>query len=423
MTPELQVPDVPRLGARAALFLFLLALGVRVAAVSVVGFASVGFGDGRAYLGAARALARTGHYPVQTDAFFFRAPGYPVFLVLSTFGHPDRIPLAKLGDATAGALAAPLLAALSARLFRRKGLALFTGIAAALHPSFVLVSTDVQSESPFLLLLLAAGLLLLAALDRPSSNLAVGAGLLLGLAALTRPSALAIGILLAAPLADRRYPWRARAHLAASAALGFFLALAPWTLRNAIVFHEFIPISDSFGTAFYEGNSDSTERFYAVKTRPDYERWLVEMSQEKMRRLREVDPGGILSPQKRSRALAELALQDLRRDPREAALLYLRKTAQWLRPYPTAWYYPLWIVVLVGIYYSLLYAASLVGLRSAPRPGAALFCVSLLGLTMIFHILVVPLWRYRVPYWDPVLLLYGSFGGDKIASRWWLRRP
>ena len=29
---------------------------------------------------------------------------------------------------------------------------------------------------------------------------------------------------------------------------------------------------------------------------------------------------------------------------------------------------------------------------------------------MAAHVLVLVVWRYRVPYWDPVLLLYGVFG-------------
>ena len=48
--------------------------------------------------------------------------------------------------------------------------------------------------------------LLLTAVDRPSSNLALLSGGVLALAALTRPSALALAALLSAPLFDRDYP-------------------------------------------------------------------------------------------------------------------------------------------------------------------------------------------------------------------------
>jgi hypothetical protein len=131
--------------------------------------------------------------------------------------------VAKIANAVLGALGALLVAALSARIFRRRGLAIAAGVLAALHPTLVLVSSDVQSEPLFVVLLLSAGYLLLAATDRPSSNLAVLAGAFLALAALTRSSALMLAPLLLAPLWDGRYPRRASAHIAFSALLGFGL--------------------------------------------------------------------------------------------------------------------------------------------------------------------------------------------------------
>src|SRR5262249_53736280 len=155
--------------------------------------------------------------------------------------------VAKVANAVLGAFAAWLIAVLGARLFRRRSVALAAGFVAAIDPSLVFVSSDVQTEPLFLALLLAAGFLLLVCVDRPSSNFGVLAGLLLGLAILTRPSALALVPLLLAPLGDRRYPVRARAHLAGSALLGLALGLAPWVIRNAVVYRDFILVSDVGG--------------------------------------------------------------------------------------------------------------------------------------------------------------------------------
>ena len=82
-------------------------------------------------------------------------------------------------------------------------------------------------------LLLAACALLAAAVRRPSSNLAVLAGVCLAFAVWQRAGALAAAPLLAIPLLDRRHPFRARAHLAASALLGLGLGLLPWLLGRA----------------------------------------------------------------------------------------------------------------------------------------------------------------------------------------------
>jgi len=36
---------------------------------------------------------------------------------------------------------------------------------------------------------------------------------------------------------------------------------------------------------------------------------------------------------------------------------------------------------------------------------------------MAVHVAVIVVWRYRVAYWDPVLLLYGVFGAAALAWR------
>jgi 4-amino-4-deoxy-L-arabinose transferase-like glycosyltransferase len=408
---------IPRLGRRACVLLFLLALAVRLAATGVVGFSTLRFGDARAYLFAANELVRTGHYPLATEPFYFRAPGYPVFLVGATLGNPDRIALAKIANAVLGALSALLLAALSAKLFRRRGLALATGAAAALHPGFVFLSTDVQSEPLFLLLLLAAGWLLLASADRPSSNVALLAGVSLALAALTRPSALALAPLLAAPLADRRYPARVRRHVAASALLGFIFALAPWMLRNAAVYGELVPVNDAAGSAFYQGNSNWMVRFYDLKSLEEYRRWSAAMFTDLERQTRAVEAASGRSPSAKSRYFVRKALEERRADPGGWPRLLWHKAWDWLRPYPSPLFWPPWSVWTVGAIYAAGTILAVAGLVLAPRPGVRLFAVAYLALTMAVHVVVIVVWRYRVPYWDPLLLLYGSFGAATLSRR------
>ncbi len=405
----------PHLGRRACIAIFFLALTVRLAATAIAGFSTVQFGDARAYLFAARTIAHEHRYPLTTDGLFFRPPGYPFFLAFATFGDPDRIALAKTANAVLGSLAALLLAAISAQIFRRRPVALATGIAAALHPAFVLVATDVQSEPLFLVLLLIAGFLLLASADRPSSGLALGSGVFLALAALTRPTALALALLLLAPLLDRRYPLRVRSHLAASALTGFLLTLAPWTLRNATVFHAFLPVNDAGGTAFYQGNSDWTIRFYRIRDRAEYGQWIVAMARDMERRNGELDRAGATAAEK-SRAFTRMALAERRADPGGWARLFLLKAWDWLRPYPSPLFWPPAVVIGTGIYYTVLFLLAAVGLLSAPRPGVRAFSLALLLITMAAHVAIIVVWRYRVPYWDPVLLLYGVSGAFFLAE-------
>ncbi len=375
-------------------------------------------GDARAYILAAEQLARTGTYPSTTDVGFFRPPGYPAFLVVATLGRPERLAAAKLANVALGALAAVLLAALSGRIFRSRTVALATGIAAALAPGLILISSDVQSEALFLLLLLAAGFLLLTAADRPSSSLALFAGGALGLSALTRPSSLALVPLLLAPLGDRRYPFRIRAHIAAAALLGVLLTVGPWTFRNFVVFREFLPVNDAAGRAFYEGNSIWARRYFALRSREEYAAWLAAENEDIGKAAGAMEARGVFSPSGRSRAFRELAYQDIRADRSASFTLLMRKAWFWVRPWPTAWYRSPPVTVAIGLYYALLYFLAILGFRSALRPGVRLVAWGMMGVTVAAHVVLIVVWRYRIPYWDPVLLLYAMPGGARLAGRW-----
>ena len=283
-----------------------------------------------------------------------------------------------------------------------------TGVAAAFHPGFIYLCTDIQSEPLFLVFLLWAGWCLLMSVDRPSSNLAILAGACTALAALTRPSALLLAPLLLAPLADRRHPRRVRLHVAASALLGFAGALAPWTLRNALVYHELVPVNDAGGSAFYQGNSEWMVRFYDLKTQEDYRRWSGEMFADLETKTREIEAAAPRSPTARSRYFVRQALSERRADPEGTRRLLLRKAWDWLRPYPNPIFWPPWVVWTTGIFYTVLTVLAIVGLARPVRRGVRSFAVTYLLITMAAHVAILVVWRYRIPYWDPVLLLYAA---------------
>lgn len=142
----------------------------------------------------------------------------------------------RIGAAAYGSAAALVVAAFSARIVRRRAVAIATGAAAALCPTEALVGTGAWTAPLFVLLLLSAGYFLLAATDRPSSNLAVAAGALLALGAAGQSAlpVLALAPLTLAPLWDRRYPRRAGVHIAMSALLGFGATFAPLALGGAV---------------------------------------------------------------------------------------------------------------------------------------------------------------------------------------------
>jgi hypothetical protein len=71
----------------------------------------------------------------------------------------------------------------------------------------------------------------------------------------------------------------------------------------------------------------------------------------------------------------------------------------------------------VGAEYILLYALAAAGLATAPRRGSSLLCVAVLGVSMAAHVALEVVWRYRMPYWDPILLLYAGEGARRLLPR------
>ncbi len=333
-----------------------------------------------------------------------------------TLCHPDRIPAAKLANDALGAFAALVLAALSARIFRRRSLAIATGFAAALCPTQVLVAMDIQSETLFIALLLSAAYLLLAAADRPSSNLALLAGAFLAAAALTRSSALVLAPLLLGVLWDLRYPFRARAHIALSALLGFGCVLLPWTARNALVFHELILVNDGAGCVFYGRNADVALEAANARNRAELDRAATRIDVTLREKIAALSAEVHDSPAKLSRALTEAALAERRANPVGTARLLAWKVKTWLRPYPDPRFWPRWAVLGVGAYFVSLFVLAGVGLARADRRGVGLFCALFLGVTMLVHVALEVNWRYRTTYWDPVLLLYACYAAATLFA-------
>ncbi|HEY7862591.1 MAG TPA: glycosyltransferase family 39 protein, partial [Thermoanaerobaculia bacterium] len=368
------------------------------------------------YVAAAEHLLATGSYPERTGFYFVRPPGYPAFLAVATLGHPGVVWLAKCLNALLGAAACVLIARLSTRIFRRPNLSVATGLAAALHPALLRISSDVQSEPLFLLLLLFFAFFLLAAADRPSGNLALLSGAALGLAALTRPTGLCLAPLLLAPLFDRRWPTRIRAQISAAAFVGLFAALGPWTLRNALVYRELVLVNDGFGLNFYAGNSDWAFRAVGQPDRQEVERLTVEFDQDVRARLASLDAAGVRSPGARSRAFFDAALEQRRGDLAGWARLMGRKAIDWIRPWPNPGYWPRTVVLFVGGLSLVLYLGTISGLLVSRRRGVAAFAAAALLISMAAHVAILVSWRYRIPFWEPILLIYGMAGAARILG-------
>jgi 4-amino-4-deoxy-L-arabinose transferase-like glycosyltransferase len=182
----------------------------------------------------------------------WRGPIYPLLLAgdWSLFGleHYESV---VAGQVVLGIAAAMVIFAIARRL-AHPAAAAAAAIATAAYPAASYYTLRYMTESLVTLLLAAFVWTLYAALERDRATLWAAAGGLGGLAALTRPAAILVAPVAAAwlLLLGGRVQLRAATWLVA----GSLLVVGPWTIRNARVSGEFIPIATGGGYSFWVGN-------------------------------------------------------------------------------------------------------------------------------------------------------------------------
>jgi 4-amino-4-deoxy-L-arabinose transferase-like glycosyltransferase len=248
---------------RALLGVGLGAFVVRLAVV-VLTPSYVPIHDDRSYAAHALVLLVTGHYPVVhlpghvVQAASYRPPGWPAVLwVLWQITGPGTT-AARVLLAVLGSLVAVLVLLIAQRLFGRRA-GVVAGVLAALCPPLIAVGASLESETFFSVLVLGAVLAALAsrAGGERARALVAAAGVLVGMAALTRTNGLAL-VPVVAILAAHGELRSARTWLTGAVALlAAVCVIAPWTLRNARDLHAFIPVSTETGNTL-AGTYDAT---------------------------------------------------------------------------------------------------------------------------------------------------------------------
>ncbi len=235
-----------RVGRRELLWLaaaILIGLGIRVAYVLATRHLALA-GDEVEYDAEGWLIAQ-GH-PFWTRLPYgilhvsaWKPPGYPAWVGLwyALFGHH---PLAvRIAQVPLGAVTIALSWLLARRLFGSR-VAAAAAIVVALYPLAFQYEELLYSESLATPLTLAV--LILIFTGKPTLRRAVACGVLTGLLLLVRSSS--VFVLLAALVAwGLAVGWRRGFGMTAVAVLSAVLAVAPWTIRNEIELHGFLPVA------------------------------------------------------------------------------------------------------------------------------------------------------------------------------------
>lgn len=230
--------------------------------------------DAMRYWNRANDLLASGYYGgLQPTAF--EPPLYPLFLASELAYTGRSLVFLGLVQAFLGAAATALVYWLgSATMGRREGL--IAAAICALNPQAIALNLVPMTENLYVPLLLGG---LFAAVPPFTTRRAIVAGVLWGLAALTREVALAFPVFLL--LARILLPWALRGlpvrTLLITAATAMCIVL-PWTIRNCVQMKTFIAISTSLGENLYFGNNSEPPGYRNTRPyqdRPEVEQYRV----------------------------------------------------------------------------------------------------------------------------------------------------
>jgi Dolichyl-phosphate-mannose-protein mannosyltransferase len=302
-----------------------LAAKVAVAFVILVGAgyaATLGsqlrFPDELDYLTIAKNLAHRATYSLDgVTPTAFRPPGYPTLLAaLQVIGLGVRG--ARLANVAMLALTIAGVWVLARRVGGPRVAAIAVCVS-AIYPLFLYTAGTLYSQTMAGVFFIWALVALVACLDSETATrrvlLAAGGGLLFSICVLTVPTfgASLVGVLIWMIFVRRR---RALGLVAVTVIAAAILPTA-WTIRNAIIFRAFVPVSTNNGVNLLEGNSENTNPTAGNLT--DLSRY----SAVAKRYTDEVE---------RSDYYTRAALSWISTHKVKAAVLYLEKTANYFDP-------------------------------------------------------------------------------------------
>lgn len=227
------------------------ALVLRVAFVLLFGRTKVAFNDTLFYQLTGMALAHGEGFRFIGHQTVHWPPGYAFVLggVYSIFGTSMRNALllnSVLGAATAG-----LVYLIVLRSFGRAA-AIVAGVGVAVMPGQLLMGDVALSETLYTFMLVS--FIALAALLPWRARTWIVLGILAGLAALTRGEGFLFPVIV---LAMAWLPGARKQAFGRAALVGvvMLLTVAPWTIRNAVVVHSFVPVATNASDTLWSGHN------------------------------------------------------------------------------------------------------------------------------------------------------------------------
>lgn len=355
------------------------------------------------YLHLARSLVESGHFAMWAKPSAYVAPVYPFFLagVFKIFG--ENLFAVKIIHVVLGSASVLFVYGL-AKQFTRPAIALLAAMICALHPELIGITGFIYTETLFIFLLLAALLMAARAIATKKLVHFFIAGALLGLTTLCRGVTLQLPVFILAVmmLSSQRWLWLRRW---AFVVAGMVVTMLPWTLRNYLHFHVFLPVATGSGDVLWTGNYLEFDGEYRY-----------EHTQKKL-----FEVAGDVDLITRDRKLLADAKRMIWAEPLPHAWLFVRKIFRyWLRVYEDVPHgdarqrnWPVFGALFV-VHYAMLVLA-LQGLRQCPgRVETVKMLLAFVCYYTLVHAATLAVARYRIPLL-PLLSIAAASG---LFSLW-----
>lgn len=228
---------------RILFIIFIVAIGVRIIAIHFTrGFNAPLWGDDIDYDRIALNLCCYGE-----GLTVWRVPLFPLYLTLiySLFGYSHAI--ARLSLAIVGAINCILIFVVTKEAFNKRA-AYISTIIFMFYPPLVEWNAYLHSETLLTLLLTVSVLYMIRSAHTPSTLNFILSGFFVGLASLTHPSAIILGLLTPVWALLTFKPNYKLALLAILCIFGSTIGtLSPWILRNYLITGKFVPLTPYLG--------------------------------------------------------------------------------------------------------------------------------------------------------------------------------
>lgn len=253
-------------------------------------------------------LANQGTYALKDGvAFAGREPGYPLFFLAPfyfLFGH--QLWIIQLFQIILSAVCGWLIFRLGRKYFSQS-VGLWAALFFALYPPFIAYSSEILTEIPFTFLLLLFVTLFLEAWERKLVGYWVGAGVVLGIATLTRFIVAFLPLFLAPLLWFFRRDYQRVLKISLGLMLLIMIIITPWLCRNWNLYHRFVFGRLGGGEIYWSGSYLPWDGEWKGMVDP----------------LPELEGG--LTPDQIDRKLTHLAFENIKSDPIPVVLMWLKK--------------------------------------------------------------------------------------------------